>query len=1101
VKDEHDNLDRCLASLDQFCDEVVVYDTGSTDDTREIARAAGALVVEGDWDGDFARARNAALDHCSGEWVLWIDADEALVADGPAQRAVLEEADAVVEAFVVMIDNLRGAHASTTFSHPACRIFRRACGRWTGKLHEQVVARAGTPKLEMAAAEGIRLAHWGYLSADFESRGKAQRNLASSFSDLAASSGLSWPSRLVNLARSYSLHGHHEEAVDLARAAIDAGTTPAVQRLALRTIIGALLGLDRGEDALGAADELRRISKIPLLADLESGRALVSLGRNEEALEALSRVLPGVDDDGFEYDAHDVAVPKATALSRLGRHAEAADVLLSTIIEHGGLDVHVGTLVQCLEDAGRPLSEIARAVPEGRAVAFLGQLPQLEAAVADRVLEPWHELAPSTAVLATAARVARSLPLDRREVWSDRLRATGLAHACPLVTMSGPPVEAVTAAALAVHRYDDPRGRMGVVALTQCLGEDARADARRALARHAPTVVDLFDAVSSCAPPPRSSIIDADQTRTPDPCRGASRRVLVVASKTSIRAMALAATLRRCGHVVTLVQPAVRGAAQLLGSHGVDVADLRSESCEAEVARRYAARRFDTVVVTRFGSRTSLRQLLPAAALVVDLDDAAMPAPPADLVLAAAPGPDRVVCQASAPQLFSPAPALPLPLVMREGLCVVGDFQAATPEELAHLHDAVLPALSRRLGPAPVAFLGDDDGSRMLPGALDLGALADPLPWLRAARAVLVACRSGAEHWLAAAQMCGTPALAVPGADVGQLAQAVAALCDRRMDELWARVAPRAPTEAVAPLPDPLAGLPQHRDMTAARARWCAPGIRISERRGLAVADLRWGYGALPAEWVGPIRDLADEVRVPTNWARAHALSSGVAPGKVHVVGVEVDAEACSPVGPRRALATRKRTKLLYLGDCSARSGIDALLESFFVEFDERDSVCLVVAATADASRSPLHAEIQKATSSSGHPEVLLVDAGAAASERATLYRACDAFVCPERAQGDPTTLLEAMAYGLPAVFLAGGAFDDLCGPDAGYPVAAREVEVAPRDAGVLAATGPMRQLEPSRAALGAALREAAGDPGGRKRRGDAARRRVLKQEPSRPDT
>ena len=1102
VKDEHDNLGRCLASLEDFCDEVVVYDTGSTDDTRVIARVAGAIVVEGSWDGDFSRARNAALDHCSGEWVLWIDADEVLVADGPAQRAALATAGAGVEAFIVMIDNLRGAHASTTFAHPACRLFRRACGRWTGKLHEQVVARAGTPKLEMAAAQGIRLTHWGYLSADFESRDKARRNLTSSFADLVAGSGLSWSSRLVNLARSYSLDGHHEEAVDLARTAIAAGTTPAVQRLALRTIINALIALDRGEDALAAADELRSISKIPLLAEVETGRALISLGRDEEALEAVSRVRTGVDDDGFEYDAHDVAVPKATALSRLGRHSEAADVLLATITEHGGLDVHIGTLVQCLEDAGRPLGEIARAVPSDRAVAFLGQLPQLDAEVADRVLEPWHELVPSTAVLATAAKVAARLPLARREVWSDRLRAAGLARACPLVTMSGTLVEAVTAAAIAAHRYGDPRGRVILVALTQCLGSDERRDARHALERRAPSVVDLFDAVSSRTPAPERPTFTGEGRRSAEAggsSGGGGRTVLVVAQFVSIRMMAIAAMLRRCGHAVTVVQPAARGARLLLGSHGVDVADFRNEGCEVQVARQYAARRFDTVVVTHRGPRTALFQLLPAASIVVDLDDAAVPAPSADLVLAAAPGPDRVVCQASAPQLFPPPAALPLQ--MRDGLCVVGDFEAATPEELVHLEGTVLPALSRRLGQAPVAVVGGGGVARELPGALDLGVLADPLPWLRAARAVLVGCRSGAEHWLAAAQMCGTPALAVPGADIEALVPAVTALCDRRMDELWTRFTPQAPSEPAGTLPDPLLELPSPQGTPAARAPWCAPGVRLSETRGLTVADLRWGYGALPTEWLGPIRELVDEVQVPTTWALAHALSSGVAADKVHVVGVEVDAEECSPIGPRRALRTQKPTKLLYVGDCSARSGIDALLESFFIQFDDHDPVCLVVAVTADAAHSQMLSEVRKAASSSGHPEVLLVDAGSSASERAALYRACDVLVCSERAQGDPTTLLEAMACGLPVVLLGGGAFDELCSPEEGYVVPAREVEVAPREAGVLAAAGRMWQLEPRRSALGAALREAASDQDARRRKGEAARRRALKHAPARPDT
>ena len=79
VKDEEKALPECLASLDRLVDEVVVYDTGSTDATVELARRAGARVIEGYWDDDFGRARNASLEQCRGEWILWIDADERFV--------------------------------------------------------------------------------------------------------------------------------------------------------------------------------------------------------------------------------------------------------------------------------------------------------------------------------------------------------------------------------------------------------------------------------------------------------------------------------------------------------------------------------------------------------------------------------------------------------------------------------------------------------------------------------------------------------------------------------------------------------------------------------------------------------------------------------------------------------------------------------------------------------------------------------------------------------------------------------------------------------------------------------------------------------------
>src|ERR1700678_4705915 len=76
VKGEEKALPECLESIRGFVDEIVVYDTGSTDATVELAKRAGAKVTEGYWDDDFSRARNASLEQCRGKWILWIDADE-----------------------------------------------------------------------------------------------------------------------------------------------------------------------------------------------------------------------------------------------------------------------------------------------------------------------------------------------------------------------------------------------------------------------------------------------------------------------------------------------------------------------------------------------------------------------------------------------------------------------------------------------------------------------------------------------------------------------------------------------------------------------------------------------------------------------------------------------------------------------------------------------------------------------------------------------------------------------------------------------------------------------------------------------------------------
>jgi tetratricopeptide (TPR) repeat protein len=97
VKNESHQIDRCLASARDWVDEMLVLDTGSTDDTVEKARAYGARVEFFDWCNDFAAARNAALTHIAADWVLVLDADEWLLPDaGPAIRAAIAEPDHLV---------------------------------------------------------------------------------------------------------------------------------------------------------------------------------------------------------------------------------------------------------------------------------------------------------------------------------------------------------------------------------------------------------------------------------------------------------------------------------------------------------------------------------------------------------------------------------------------------------------------------------------------------------------------------------------------------------------------------------------------------------------------------------------------------------------------------------------------------------------------------------------------------------------------------------------------------------------------------------------------------------------------------------------------
>ena len=106
AKNEKNHLARCLASAKPFVDEIIVVDTGSTDETKDIARAFGARIYEFEWVDDFSKARNFALSKASGDWILVLDADETLSSrDCEEFRQILEASRSHPAAFRMQTRN------------------------------------------------------------------------------------------------------------------------------------------------------------------------------------------------------------------------------------------------------------------------------------------------------------------------------------------------------------------------------------------------------------------------------------------------------------------------------------------------------------------------------------------------------------------------------------------------------------------------------------------------------------------------------------------------------------------------------------------------------------------------------------------------------------------------------------------------------------------------------------------------------------------------------------------------------------------------------------------------------------------------------------
>ncbi|WP_003540187.1 glycosyltransferase family 2 protein [Desulfotomaculum nigrificans] len=177
IKNEEHNLPRCLSSAKDCVDEIIVVDTGSDDNSVEIAKQFGAKVFFYQWDDDFAAARNFSISKATGDWVIYLDADEELEPDCASRfRALAENPE--VEGYYFHINNL--CDNDDALRHINVRMFRnKPQYRFDGQLHEQILnaIQDSNPGHQSPVVDsGITILHYGYLYSEFLAKNKAQRN-------------------------------------------------------------------------------------------------------------------------------------------------------------------------------------------------------------------------------------------------------------------------------------------------------------------------------------------------------------------------------------------------------------------------------------------------------------------------------------------------------------------------------------------------------------------------------------------------------------------------------------------------------------------------------------------------------------------------------------------------------------------------------------------------------------------------------------------------------------------------------------------------------------------------------------------------------------
>lgn len=330
TKNESANIAASIESLAASVDEIIVYDTGSEDATCGIAESFPKVqLFRGAWHEDFAAARNEALARATGDWIVFLDADERFSEKTRSNlRAALEAADGY-DALAVKIVNLDvdGEAEKRLNDTYVVRAFRRSPSiRYVGRIHEHIEREGGEIRLAFLPQDTLLLLHTGYTAS--RARGKAERNLKLLLRELEETQS---PEELYRyLAEAYEGVGDTERALHYARLDIAGGPRPVL--FASRCYRMLLYTLPEGEERVRVLDKARR--DFPCLPEFHAEYAehLARELRFTEAAAAMQeafRAYAEHEEDGEAMDFDEAMLRLATERCSLWQKIAAREKTLT----------------------------------------------------------------------------------------------------------------------------------------------------------------------------------------------------------------------------------------------------------------------------------------------------------------------------------------------------------------------------------------------------------------------------------------------------------------------------------------------------------------------------------------------------------------------------------------------------------------------------------------------------------------------------------------------------------------------------------------------------------------------------------------------------
>ncbi|MGQ3480902.1 glycosyltransferase [Paenibacillus sp. TY11] len=352
VKNEEQFLRRCLDSVKDIVNQIVIVDTGSTDNTIDIAREYTSEVYSFEWINDFSAARNESIKYATTDYILIMDADEYLDTNSNLQKDIATEKDW----YFLKIHNVLSQ--GRQIAHIAVRLFANGKGlSFQNRLHEHLNILAEGKTYSNGLGESV-LHHTGYTDEIMEGRDKKNRNLPLMLQEVEENPNAY---NLFNMGRTYKWNEEYEKAIQYLQRAYPLSKNLTIMPDLLTNLAHCLSSLKREPEALKILNDA--IILFPNETDLWHMQALLflELGYFKDAINSFETCLK-IGDQGITITegngGYMARYRLAEVYEKTYRASESYEQIIETVRAKKSFMAGVSKYFQIVTMANIPLEEV-----------------------------------------------------------------------------------------------------------------------------------------------------------------------------------------------------------------------------------------------------------------------------------------------------------------------------------------------------------------------------------------------------------------------------------------------------------------------------------------------------------------------------------------------------------------------------------------------------------------------------------------------------------------------------------------------------------------------------------------------------------------------